>query len=384
MFQIIDKKNIAIICNTPMFVRVFLVHQIDSLSKLYNVSIFTNMQDNPNLLDIISDEVNIINIPIRREINLFYDLYVLFLLTILLRRKKYSLVHSANPKAGLLTAIAAWISGIPNRLHTFTGQAWVTEKGIKRWILRLLDRLISILNSQILVDSNSQKEFLVKEGVLKKDNALVLGNGSISGVNLRRFKPSKQARTDIRKKLNIPNHSVVFLFVGRLKKEKGVFELVKAFKNISRTNDNVFLLIVGPDENKLTNELTKILDSSLKYTKFIGLTKTPEIYMMASDIFVMPSYREGFGTSTIEAASCGIPAIGSNIYGLSDSIKDGETGVLVNVYSEKDLEKAMKKLLDNDILRIEMGNKAFINASENFSQDKLTLLLIHLYQRIIL
>ena len=367
-----------------MFVRVFLVHQIDSLSKLYNVSILTNMQDNPNLLDNISDKVNIINIPIRREINLFYDLYVLFLLTILLRRKKYSLVHSANPKAGLLTAIAAWISGIPNRLHTFTGQAWVTEKGIKRWILRLLDRLISILNSQILVDSNSQKEFLVKEGVLKKDNALVLGNGSISGVNLRRFKPSKQARTDIRKKLNIPNNSVVFLFVGRLKKEKGVFELVKAFKNISRTNDNVFLLIVGPDENKLTNELTKILDSSLKYTKFIGFTKTPEIYMMASDIFVMPSYREGFGTSTIEAASCGIPAIGSNIYGLSDSIKDGETGVLVNVYSEKDLEKAMKKLLDNDILRIEMGNKAFINASENFSQDKLTLLLIHLYQRIIL
>ena len=384
MFQIIDKKNIAIICNTPMFVRVFLVHQIDSLSKLYNVSIFTNMQDNPNLLDIISDEVNIINIPIRRKISLFYDLYVLFLLTILLRRKKYSLVHSANPKAGLLTAIAAWISGIPNRLHTFTGQPWATEKGIKRWILRLLDRLVSILNSQILVDSNSQKEFLVKEGVLKKDNALVLGNGSISGVNLRRFKPSKQARTDIRKKLNIPNNSVVFLFVGRLKKEKGVFELVKAFKNISRTNDNVFLLIVGPDENKLTNELTKILDSSLKYTKFIGFTKTPEIYMMASDIFVMPSYREGFGTSTIEAASCGIPAIGSNIYGLSDSIKDGETGVLVNVYSEKDLEKAMKKLLDNDILRIEMGKKAFINASENFSQDKLTLLLIHLYQRIIL
>ena len=384
MFQIIDKKNIAIVCNTPMFVRVFLVHQIDSLSKLYNVSILTNMQDNPNLLDNISDKVNIINIPIRREINLFYDLYVLFLLTILLRRKKYSLVHSANPKAGLLTAIAAWISGIPNRLHTFTGQAWVTEKGIKRWILRLLDRLVSILNSQILVDSNSQKEFLVKEGVIKKDNALVLGAGSISGVNLRRFKPSKQARTDIRKKLNIPNHSVVFLFVGRLKKEKGVFELVKAFKNISRTNDNVFLLIVGPDENKLTNELTKILDSSLKYTKFIGFTKTPEIYMMASDIFVMPSYREGFGTSTIEAASCGIPAIGSNIYGLSDSIKDGETGVLVNVYSEKDLEKAMKKLLDNDILRIEMGKKAFINASENFSQDKLTLLLIHLYQRIIL
>jgi len=384
VFQIIDKKNIAIVCNTPMFVRVFLVHQIDSLSKLYNVSILTNMQDNPNLLDNISDKVNIINIPIRREINLFYDLYVLFLLTILLRRKKYSLVHSANPKAGLLTAIAAWISGIPNRLHTFTGQPWATEKGIKRWILRLLDRLVSILNSQILVDSNSQKEFLVKEGVIKKDNALVLGAGSISGVNLRRFKPSKQARTDIRKKLNIPNHSVVFLFVGRLKKEKGVFELVKAFKNISRTNDNVFLLIVGPDENKLTNELTKILDSSLKYTKFIGFTKTPEIYMMASDIFVMPSYREGFGTSTIEAASCGIPAIGSNIYGLSDSIKDGETGVLVNVYSEKDLEKAMKKLLDNDILRIEMGKKAFINASENFSQDKLTLLLIHLYQRIIL
>ena len=367
-----------------MFARVFLAHQINSLSKLYNVSILTNMQGKSSLFDNISDEVNIINIPIRREINLIYDLYVLFLLIILLRKKKFSLVHSANPKAGLITAIAAWIVRVPNRIHTYTGQPWATSKGIKRWILRSLDRLISILNSQILVDSNSQKEFLAKEGIFKKENALVLGAGSISGVDLKRFKPSKKVRVSIRKKLNIPNNSVVFLFVGRLKKEKGVFELVEAFKNISKNNDNAFLLIVGPDEKKLTNDLTEILDFSFKYTRFIDFTKTPEIYMMASDIFVMPSYREGFGTTIIEAASCGIPSIGSNIYGLSDSIKDGETGELTTVYSAKDLERAMTKLLDNDDLRIKMGNRARFYANENFSQDKMTLLLIEFYQRLIL
>ena len=367
-----------------MVARVFLAHQINSLCKTYNVSIITNMRGKSNFLDNISDKVVIIDLPIKRNINLFSDFYVLFLLIILLRKNKFSLVHSVSPKAGLLTAISAWIVRIPNRLHTFTGQVWVTKKGISRWLLKSLDRLIIILNTKILVDSISQKEFLIEENLINAENALVLGSGSLSGVDLQRFKPSNEEREAVRKKLNIPSNCVVFLFVGRIKKDKGVFELVKAFKNISKKNSNTVLLIVGPDEDNLVNELTNILDFSFKYTRFIDFTKTPEIYMMASDILVIPSYREGFGSVVIEAASCGIPSVGTDIYGLSDSIKDGETGILIPAKSEKDIEVAMIKLLDNDNLRIKMGEKARYHAKDNFSQDKITMLLIKLYERIIL
>ena len=366
-----------------MAIKVFLYHQINSLCELYNVTIITNLKGKGDLLDDISDKVEIIDLPIKRNINFFFDFYVLFLLIILFRKKNFSLVHSISPKAGLLTAISAWLNRIPNRLHTFTGQVWVTKKGLSRLFLKFLDKLIITLNTLILVDSISQKEFLINEKLINKDGAIVLGNGSISGVDLKRFKPSIKKRNALRKKLNIHSDSQVFLFLGRIKKDKGIFELVKVFKNISNNNNRVTLLIVGPDEDNLVDKLTNILGFSIKFTRFVNFTKTPEIYMMASDIFVLPSYREGFGSVIIEAASCGIPSIGSDIYGLSDAIKNNKTGILISPKSEKDLEVAMNKLLDNDSLRIDMGEEARIYANDKFSQKMLTSLLMKLYKSII-
>jgi len=362
---------------------VFLVHQINALSDIYNVSIITNMKDNNNLLDNISNKVKIINLPIVREINLFSDLFALFKLILIFRKNKFSLVHSVSPKAGLLTAVAAWVVRVPNRLHTFTGQVWVTKKGVSRWLFKLLDKLIITLNTKILVDSKSQEIFLIKENLLTMGGSLVLGSGSLSGVDLKRFQPSIRQRKIVRQELDISSDCVVFLFLGRIKKDKGVFELAKAFKNIS-LNNNIILLIVGPDEDNLVQKLSHILDFSIERTRFIDFTETPEKYMMASDIFVLPSYREGFGSVIIEAASCGIPSIGSDIYGLSDAIKDGETGILIPAKSEKYLEEAMIKLLDNKNLRIKMGHMACHYAQDNFSQDKITMLLIILYEGIII
>tara|TARA_B110000238_G_C16116615_1_gene435165 strand:- start:199 stop:1227 length:1029 start_codon:yes stop_codon:yes gene_type:complete len=342
------------------------------------------MKDNNNLLDNISDEVKIINLAIVREINLFSDLFALFQLILIFRKNNFSLVHSVSPKAGLLSAIAAWAVRVPIRLHTFTGQVWVTKKGISKWILKLLDKLIIALNTKILVDSISQEEFLIKENLLNARDALVLGSGSLSGVDLQRFKPSIKQRKAVRHELNISSDCIVFLFLGRIKKDKGVFELAKSFKNISLNNNNIALLIVGPDEDNLVQKLSDILDFSIEYTRFIDFTKTPEKYMMASDIFVLPSYREGFGSVIIEAASCGIPSIGSDIYGLSDAIQGDETGILIPVMSEKDLEEAMIKLLNNNNLRIKMGEMAYHHAKDNFSQDKITMLLIKLYKELLL
>jgi glycosyltransferase involved in cell wall biosynthesis len=366
-----------------MVARVFLAHQINALVELYDVTIITNLNGNRSILDNISSKVNIINLPIERNINLFADLKALLLLISIFYKNRFSLVHSVSPKAGLLCAIAAWIVRVPSRLHTFTGQVWVTKKGVIRWFLRLLDKVIVILNTNILVDSFSQQDFLIKEGVLSKDLSIVLGSGSIGGVDINRFQPSKVHRSLIRKQLNIKDNCLIFLFVGRLKREKGVFELVEAFKNICKNHDNVILLIVGPDEEGLKQELLEYLELCKEFIRFVDFTKTPEQYMAASDVFVLPSYREGFGSVIIEAASCGVPSIGSNIYGLSDAIKMEETGFLVPVRSSKSLEVAMLKLVNNNELRNKMSLNARRRAIHNFSQDNITLKILQLYKGLI-
>ena len=366
-----------------MVARVFLAHQINTLVELYNITIIANFNGSHSMLDNISNKVNIINLPIERNISLFSDLKALLLLILIFYKNEFSLVHSVSPKAGLLTSIAGWITRVPNRLHTFTGQVWMTKKGINRWFLKLLDKIIITLNTNILVDSPSQQDFLIKEGVLSEGLSTVLGIGSISGVDLNRFQPSKIHRNLIRKQLNIKDDFVIFLFVGRLKKEKGIFELVKAFKNVSEKCDNVALLVVGPDEEGIKRELISCLATCKELVRFVDFTKTPEKYMSASDIFVLPSYREGFGSVIIEAASCGLPSIGSNIYGLSDAIKVGETGLLVSVRSSKLLEKAMLKLVNNDKMCNEMSLNARRRVTHNFSQDEITLKILQLYKRLI-
>jgi glycosyltransferase involved in cell wall biosynthesis len=366
-----------------MVARVFLAHQINALVEIYDVTIVTNLNTNSSILDNISNKVSFISLPIERNINLFSDLRALLLLISIFYKNGFSLVHSVSPKAGLLSALAAWTNRVPNRFHTFTGQVWMTKKGMNRWFLKLLDKIIVMLNTNILVDSFSQQDFLIEEGVIPKDLSIVLGSGSISGVDFNRFKPSKVHRNLIRNQLNIKDDCVIFLFIGRVKKEKGISELVQAFKNVSEQHSDVALLIVGPDEEGLKNELISRLETCKEIVRFIDFTKMPERYMAASDIFVLPSYREGFGSVIIEAASSGLPSIGSNIYGLSDAIKDKQTGFLVPVRSSKLLEEAMLKLSKNDKLRNEMGSNARKRAIYLFSQENITLELLQLYKRLI-
>jgi glycosyltransferase involved in cell wall biosynthesis len=255
---------------------------------------------------------------------------------------------------------------------------------MKRWLLKVLDKIIVILNTNILVDSFSQQDFLIKENILSRKSSIVLGKGSISGVDIDRFLPSKTHRSFIRKQLNISNNCLMFLFVGRLKKEKGVFELIKAFKNISINHNNLALLIVGPDEEKLKKKLMEHSESCKELIRFVDFTKIPEQYMAASDVFVLPSYREGFGSVVIEAASCGLPSIGSNIYGLRDAIKLKETGLLVPARSSILLEKAMLKLINNNELRNKMGLNARKRTIHQFSQDKITFKILQLYKRLLM
>lgn len=365
-----------------MTARVFLSHQINALTRSYDVTVITNMTDNEGMLDNLLSEVKIISIPISRGISLTSDIKAFTLLLSIYLKEKYYIVHSVSPKAAILSAVAGYIARIPFRIHTFTGQVWATKKGLGKYLLKSVDKLIVKLNSIILVDSISQREYLIDNRVLKKDTALVLGKGSISGVDTDRFYPSQELRCRIRTELNVANDTVVLLFIGRLKVDKGVLDLISAFININSQHPNTFLVIIGPDEENLQPIIRSRYLDSLSSIKFLPYTNKPEHYMAASDIFVLPSYREGFGSVVIEAAACGVPAAVSRIYGLTDAVEENITGLFFEAGNTAEMEEVLAKLVNNKDLRLELGENALSRVKKHFLQEDITYKLCELYSKL--
>ncbi len=378
-----SKPKIAVIVSTPLTVRFFLVNHLEEMVKYYSVVLFTsNVQ--LELLDVIHDEVDIRTIPIRRKINFISDVIVLFQLFFIFRRERYVLVHSVSPKAGLLGMISARLAFVPHRIHTFTGQVWVTSHGVKRWLLKFADKVISICATMVLVDSNSQREFLIEQNVVQRKFSKVLGSGSISGVDLSRFRSNLRVRRLIRKDLQISDTSVVILYLGRLKRDKGVLELARAYTLIANQVPNISLIIVGPDEENMLSKLSEILIKHIKTVRIkTNFTSEAESFMQAADIFCLPSYREGFGSVIIEAAACGIPSVASKIYGLSDAVEDFSTGILVEPGNIEKLSNALLLLVKDEELRRALGLSAQKRVLSLFSKDHITGLLLRFYREIL-
>lgn len=360
------KLKICFVVSAEVTVSAFLLNHLKALSQLFDLTVIIST-NNPKFLSDIGIDGKLIQLPIAREINLLSDIKCLFVLIYIFTRNKFFFVHSVTPKAGLLSMLASYLCRVPNRVHTFTGQVWITKTGITRKILKNIDVLIGYLTTENIVDSPSQLDFLVTEGVLKSENSRVFGNGSIAGVDLKRFSPNSLVREEIRGGLGIGQLDVVFLFIGRLKYEKGIEDLLCAFSKINR--ENIHLVCVGHDEDDIKDGLKNI---NLNYVHFVDFTKAPESYMAASDVICLPSYREGFGMVLIEAASVGIPSIASRIYGVTDAVVDGVTGILHQPKNVDEILMSMLKLIDNVPLRLQMGEQARCRVIEQFDSQFIT------------
>ena len=374
------RKKICFVVSSPITAKAFLINHIKALSVFYDVYLIANFENQSTDFFNNLPLKEIKNISIARDIHLFQDLKALLELRSYLKKMRFDAVHTVTPKAGLLGILAARLSGVKNRIHIFTGQVWHTKKGVFRSLLMFLDRFIVWNATHILVDGESQRQFLIKNKIVSDYNSFVLGKGSISGVDVTRFLPNNDEKKAIRNELGISEGDVVYMFLGRMNTDKGIRELAQAFEKLNIKYSNVKLLLVGDDEENMIPYIKKTV-TFLDNVIFYGITPSPEKLLQACDVYCLPSYREGFGTSIIEASLMEKPIICSDTYGLMGTIVENQTGLRHKTADVNSLFIQMEKLVQNNELRNNLGKEGRKYVMNNFDSKLISEKWVEFYKK---
>ena len=293
------------------------------------------------------DGFRIIAVPMDRHISPIHDLKSLISLIRVFLKEKPQVVHSITPKAGLLCMMAAWLTRVPFRIHTFTGLVWPTATGIQRKVLMMTDWLTCACATHIIPEGNGVMNDLQTH--ITKKPMRVLGYGNVKGVDMERFNPDRF--NDLKK----DKSCFIYLFVGRIVSDKGINELVWAFAKLHKEFPSVRLWLVGNYEPKLDplNSETENVISTNSDILFKGSLYGDDLVKAYNDAdcFVMPSYREGFPNSVLEAGAMGLPQIVTDINGSREIITDGENGLIVPSKDRDALYRAMERLYKETPLR---------------------------------
>lgn len=328
----------------------------------------------------------VIQLKMKRDISIFSDIVSVVNLIKILRAGKYDVIHSHTPKAGLVSAIAGFLVGVPKRVHSYTGQRWETLRGFRKWMLIFAEKLIGLLSTDCLADSHSQVKILSQSRIVAPNFIRCLGEGSLSGVSLCRFHEGLKEihRNKVRLELDIPKENKVFVFVGRVVKDKGVGELLQAFEQLLHKRDDVSLVVIGPveDEQNPLEDFQYDLLRNLKNLRRLDFCTRPEVYLAASDVLLLPSYREGFPSVVLEAGAIGVPSIIADFNGAHEVVLQGKTGFIVPKKDVNALENKMLLLCEDSHL-LEMISKTGIDrVHEKFSSKVLVRYYLELYKSV--
>jgi len=302
--------------------------------------------------------VHSVNMP--RQITPLKDLYALFHLRQHLRQIRPQIIHAYSPKGGLLGMISAWLAGVPVRIYHIYGLPLMTAVGYKRSLLWLSEKISCLLANQVLCVSHSIREVAISENLCPQSKIKVLLKGGVTGVDAANHFNKANLGTDVRfatrKQYDIPANALVVGFVGRIVRDKGLAELVGAWKILSSEFPNLHLLVVGPFEPQ--DPVPEDVEYTLKNDPRIHLTgrrsHISPLYT-AMDIFALPTYREGLSTVILEAAAMELPVVATRIPGCIDAMQEGVTGSLVPPHDAKALADAIRTYLQNSKLRHQHG-----------------------------
>jgi glycosyltransferase involved in cell wall biosynthesis len=373
-----SRKKVCFVTASPLTLRAFMRNHLLSLAVHYDITAVADFAQEDLSGDWLPG-VRLVPLKIERQISLSADLRALLELQRLFRKESFDVVHSVTPKAGLLAMTAGRLAGVPHRIHCFTGQVWVTHRGFWRMLLKTADKIVAVNANHLLTDSFSQRSFLENERVVRRGLTDVIGSGSISGVDIDHFRPDEKLRDLFRAKLGVPPKAILLMFAGRLNRDKGVLDLARAFSELSHIHPVIWLLVVGRDEGDISHEFGQLCGVALSRVLRVDYLPTLMHAMVAADILVLPSYREGFGTVVIEAAACGVPSVVSRIYGLTDAVQENVTGLMHPPGDVKALIDCLQILCSDAILRRTMGKAALGRARANFSMHTVTASLVAYY-----
>jgi len=359
--QNIKFVDICFISSIPY--TIYFYHDLLERLKKKKAKFGVASSDEPDLFDIKSKYgCDIFPVHITRNITPFKDMVAILKLIHYFRNRRYQVVHAHTPKGGLVGMISSFLARIPVRVYTIHGLPLETTRGVNRKLLWLAELVSCRLATQILAVSPSLRDLVIKEKLCSPDEIKVLGDGTACGIDTEKFVLSEQNKAkgrEIRKSLNIADDDIVIGFVGRLVFDKGIESLVKSFYCVQRQFRDVHLLLVGLfDKSRETfdKDFMDMIESNHNI-HCVGFKENIVPYYAAMDLFVMPSRREGFGMTLIEASAMGLPVIGTRIVGCIDAVEDGVTGFLVEVDNENQLKTAIMKLIDDPQLRKILGQQ---------------------------
>lgn len=324
------------------------------------------------------DDFHCVAVPMERHISIVNDLKSLWTMIQVLREERPYMVHSMTPKAGLICMFAAWITRVPRRVHTFTGLMWPTATGLKRRILMSTDRLTCACATHVIPEGQGVLNDLKKGGITKKPMK-ILGYGNVMGVDMERFNP---ARFVVQKEDGV----FTFLFVGRIVGDKGINELVEAFTRLYNKYKNVRLVLVGTYEHELdpvSDTTRKEIDTN-DAINACGTKYGDDLLQMYvdADCFVMPSYREGFPNTVLEAGAMNLPSIVTDINGSREIIANEKNGLIVPSKNTTALYEAMERILTDDVLRMHMARMARPMINSRFEKEFVQSCQIKFYKEI--
>ena len=375
-----QRKRLCWVTTTPFIVSSFLRPHLAALARRHEVTLALNPYDGYPL-PAIDGLARIAAVPIRRKIAPLRDVVALLVLIREMFLGGYDAVHTFAPKAGLLGMLAAWITRVPVRMHTFQGEVWASRQGAMRALLKLADILTATLATHVLVVGAGERSFLEGEHVLAPGRGTVLGDGSIAGVDIARFRPDPQAGARVRDKLGVREGQVLVLYLGRLARDKGVLDLATAFSLAGPKIPDAVLAFVGPDEEGLSGEIRACAGKLADRVRLGGYSGQPEEYLAAASFVCLPSYREGFSTVILEAAACGLPTVASRIYGTQGALVDGVTGRFHAPGNVEQLAELICELGMNATRCAEMGRAARDRVLERFQADRLVSEMLSFYER---
>lgn len=287
------------------------------------------------------------------------------------KREEFDIIQYAASNASLSAAIAGWIARVPVRINLQWGLSYPIYKGRTRAIRKIAAKIVCKLSTSNQPDSFSNQQFMIKEGLCSEKNSCVIYNGSACGVNMSRFDISQKRhwREQVLKEYGIDANKKILGFVGRIVKEKGINELLHAFLKME-TKDCI-LMLVGPiDENCRIEADLLSKAKEQENIIFVGPVSNPEKFFSAFDFMLLPSYQEGFGMTTLEAAALGVPAIVTNIKGPTDVVTDGVNGLICEVKSVESLMSTMDKALTMSIDDYsKMSNTAYKIVKRDFDSE---------------